>query len=58
MKTYGLLLAGILLLCCLAPGQGSAGTTFEIRKTRFQKNYTDAAFDRLADFPDSMTCNP
>ena len=27
------------------------------RKTRFLRNYTDAAFDRLADFPDSMTCN-
>lgn len=28
------------------------------RKTRFLRNYTDAAFDRLADFPDSMTCKP
>ena len=28
------------------------------RKTRFLRNYTDAAFDRLADFPDSMTCTP
>ena len=28
------------------------------RKTRFLRNFTDAAFDRLADFPDSMTCKP
>ena len=28
------------------------------RKTSFLRNYTDAALDRLADFPDSMTCNP
>lgn len=28
------------------------------RKTRFLRNTSAAAFDRLADFPDSMTCNP
>ncbi len=28
------------------------------RKTSFLRNYSDASLDRLADFPDSMTCNP
>ena len=28
------------------------------RKTSFLRNYTDVAFNRVADFPDSMTCNP
>ena len=61
MKSCVLLLLGTFLFCGLAADEGSACTTFvlgEKNKQVFGRNYSDAALDRLADFPDSMTCNP
>jgi hypothetical protein len=64
MKTCGLLLVGILFFCGVAPIEDYTRqmnrTLIEnsFRQTRFVRNFSDAAFDRLADFPDSMTCSP
>jgi hypothetical protein len=60
MKTYCLLLAGDITdrFEHYTRQKNRALIENSFRKTRFLRKYGNAALDRLADFPDSMTCHP